>query len=222
MNRPYKHFLFFIFSIFYPYIMYLILHLFIDKISIPSNAFLLFVDILFILIIYFVYKKDIVLEWNIFKKDWKNIILNNAKYWVYGLIAMSILNLLITFFTTNDIPENEKLVRELLEKMPLYMFFSTVIVAPITEEIIYRKTVKGFLIDKHVYIVMSGFIFGLAHVVNSFKDITDFLFILPYGALGLVFAYIYDKTKTIFAPIAFHLIHNLIMVTLSMLLPLIG
>ncbi|MDD4831458.1 MAG: type II CAAX endopeptidase family protein [Bacilli bacterium] len=222
MNKSYKHFLFFVFSIFYPYIMYIILETFIKNVSIPINAFIMVTDILFILIIYFIYKKDIILEWNIFKKDWINIIKNNARYWGYGLIAMSFFNLLITFFIAKDISENEKLVRELLEQMPIFMIISTVIVAPITEEMIYRKSIKGFINNKYFYMVMSGLIFGLAHVINSFKDVTDFLFILPYGALGFVFAYIYDKTKTIFAPISFHLIHNLIMVTLSMLLSLIG
>ena len=52
---------------------------------------------------------------------------------------MIISNFIITFFLTEAIAANEEAVRNMIDKIPLYMIFSVSIYAPFVEEIIFRQ-----------------------------------------------------------------------------------
>lgn len=58
---------------------------------------------------------------------------------------------------------------------------------------------------------MSGFLFGLAHVLGTYQTISDLLYIIPYGLFGSVFMYMYLDSKTIFSSISIHFMHNTIL-----------
>ena len=46
-------------------------------------------------------------------------------------------------------------------------------------------------------------------------SLVDYLYIIPYGALGGAFALAYYETKTVFTSMSFHMIHNIILVLMS-------
>ena len=52
---------------------------------------------------------------------------------------MGVTNTIISGFTNMNISSNESSVREYIKLLPIYMSFSTVIYAPIVEEITFRK-----------------------------------------------------------------------------------
>ena len=62
---------------------------------------------------------------------------------------------------------------------------------------------------------MSGLFFGLIHNLTGL-DSKQILYIIPYGAFGCVFAYMYTKTRTIFTSMTFHFIHNTVLVLISL------
>ena len=64
---------------------------------------------------------------------------------------------------------------------------------------------------------MSALIFGLLHVIFSFNTWYDFLYVIPYGALGGAFSYILTKKNNIFIPITFHVLHNSIITIISII-----
>lgn len=81
------------------------------------------------------------------------------------------------------------------------------IIAPILEEIIFRKIIFGTLYKRTNFIIaalLSAFVFALVH--------GDFSHILTYTAMGLVFAFLYVKTKRIIVPIITHMAMNTITV----------
>lgn len=213
----------FIFAIIFPFIMKLILEILPENMikQVPEILIYLVMDVLLILILYFVYRKDLKKEWKLFKSNWKEYLENNLSYWIVGLVLMSFFNLLIPNIIGKDLPENEQLIRTLFKEMPLYMLFTTTIVAPFTEEIIYRKSLKDVFKNEKLYIIISGFLFGLAHIIYSYTGALDFLYIVPYGILGGSFALMYSKTKTIFVPMAFHFTHNFLSVLMTLLLTLL-
>lgn len=160
---------------------------------------------------------SILLYWNLdkLKIDFKNFIKDifgnletSFKYYIIGFISMVISNLILIFITNGSIAGNEEAVRDMIDKVPLYMAFSTILYAPLTEEIIFRKCIKDVINNKWLYIFLSGFIFGGMHIIGSAKTLVDVLFIIPYSSLGLAFAYTYYKTDNIFNTISMHLIHN--------------
>ena len=67
-------------------------------------------------------------------------------------------------------------------------------------------------------VILSAFIFGALHVVTGYESISDLLFILPYTSLGVAFALMYHKTKSVCTPAIMHIIHNTALVLISIFL----
>ncbi len=169
---------------------------------------------IYLLIIIFLYRKELKEEIKDFK--FKYI----TKYFIFylaGIIIMALINTLLSKITNQSYSGNETLIREYIDKYPLYMFFSSVIFAPVIEEFIFRKSVKNIFKNKYLFIIISGLLFGISHITN-FKDINELLFSIPYIIMGIDFAYIYHKTNNIFTTMAFHLGHNLILLIIRFII----
>lgn len=135
------------------------------------------------------------------------------------IIFERILNLPPT--TTNA---NQSSIELLFAKSPVIAMLLVVVGAPIIEELIFRYFIFGGIARKNVVLafIMSGLIFGLVHmgitisefVQSGFSDtaslINDFRQLPDYIGSGVVFCYVYYKTKTILTPILGHAVHNLI------------
>lgn len=179
--------------------------------------YLLIWDLSFIVFLIFIYKKDFI---NDFKKFFNKKLLSNIglslAYWIIGTSVMVLSNIIITSINPGSTPANENAVRSLIDIAPWFMVFELVIYAPITEELIFRKSFRYITNNKYIYILLSGIIFGGMHIVSSAP--IDLLFLIPYSALGIAFAALYYKTNNIFSTISIHSIHN----TLTLVLYLIG
>ncbi len=162
-----------------------------------------------------IYRKTIKNDFKDFIKKFGNYSDIAIKYWLLGFIAMIISNKIITSLFPIEIAANEQGVREIIHTIPLISFFSICIFAPISEELIFRKAFKDCFNNKWLFILISGFVFGLLHVIGSFNSLYDLFFIIPYSSLGIAFAYIYYKTNNIFSSIFVHCMHNTILVILN-------
>lgn len=176
-------------------------------------------DLLFIMLLMFIYCKELISEFKSFfnKKIFDNIGLSIA-YWIIGLIIMVVSNLIIAVITNGTLAANEEAVRDLIDKFPIYMAFQVAIYAPLTEEIIFRKSIREATNNKFIYVLASGLVFGGLHVISSVSSLIDLIYLVPYCSLGFVFALLYYRTNNIFSTITVHSIHN----TLAILLYLIG
>lgn len=171
------------------------------------------IDILFMLILFFIYRKDIIRDFNDFKTHGKEYFLFGFKIWILSLIGMIVINNIIYRIYFKQ-ATNEVLVENYLTKFPLYMLFSSCIYAPFVEEIIYRKSIKNIFENVVVYILVSGLVFGAIHTLGYLDNSLELLYILPYGLVGAAFAYVYSKTDNIFTTICLHGLHNLLTVIL--------
>ena len=159
----------------------------------------------------FAYKDTVVRDFkNFFNKKFLSNMGTSLSYWMIGLAIMIVSNLFISIITNGGMPANEESVRDLIDKVPLYMLFNVIIYAPITEELVFRKSFKDFISNKYVYVLTSGLVFGGLHIISSLTDITGLLYIVPYGTLGITFAILYKKTDNIFSTISVHALHNFI------------
>ena len=163
------------------------------------------IPLIFLLLIY---KKDFKEEFENYKNNFFDKIDKYIWIYIFGLVIMTISNSLITAITGSDMPSNEKAIRAITNVLPIYMFISASITGPITEELVYRKCISNIFTNKYLAIVMSGIIFGLAHILGSYKEISDLLYVIPYGTFGAVFMYIYLDSKSIFSTITIHIVHN--------------
>lgn len=183
-------------------------HVYNEANIILANVSTIFSDLLILFVFIVIFRKKIVPDFNEFKKNYKKYIKENYKYWLIGLVLMIISNLIIVFLIT-DMPTNEEVNRQILLSSPISSIISLVIIAPIIEELITRKTFKDVFSNQYIYIIVSGLIFGLLHLLAA-TSLLEVLYIIPYSVLGCAFAKIYYNTDNLWSNIFFHSIHNLI------------
>lgn len=185
-----------------------------------KTIYLISCESLIMAVIALINNKD--LEKNIkdISKNYKKYIKKYFKYYLLALLIMMLSNFIINIINPG-IAGNEQEIRNTLQKAPIYMFFSAVIFAPFTEEMVFRKAIRNIIKNDTIFIITSGLIFGGLHVIGNINTITDLLYIIPYSTPGIIFAYILTKTDNIFVPIGFHFLHNGLLITLQILTTMI-
>lgn len=179
-------------------------------------------EILIACVLIIIYNKQIISNLKDLKKNHKKYFSENIKYWLIGLMIMYISNFIIMYGFKNGIGDNEETIRSLFSISPIYIYISAVIIAPITEELVFRQSVKNIFQNKYLFIIMTGILFGFAHIGFSVSSLSDLLYIIPYGALGSMFGIMLEKTNNIFVSMGFHLMHNGILVGIQFLLLIFG
>ncbi|WP_152657884.1 CPBP family intramembrane glutamic endopeptidase [Oceanobacillus sp. CFH 90083] len=94
--------------------------------------------------------------------------------------------------------ENTQGIMNMARAVPLFVVLPAIL-APILEEIIFRKIIFGSLYKKMNFFfaaLISSLVFAVIH--------WDFLHILVYASMGFVFAFLYVQTKRILVPIIVH------------------
>lgn len=194
----------------------------VDQMNATTESYLnLFSSICLLAILLFIYWKDLKVEFQLF---WKNKMKNmdiGFKYWFLGLIIMIASNTLILLLLPKATAGNEEAVQEFIHATPWISLISTGILAPIIEEITFRKTFRDAISNDTLFILVSGFIFGGLHVVLSITSIYDLAYLIPYCSLGISFGFIYVKTRTIFTSISIHMLHNFALTLLSIVTTLV-
>ena len=117
--------------------------------------------------------------------------------------------------TTGPFEQIYKIFEESFEMMLEYKiagFIMVCLLAPIFEEIIFRgiilKGMLNFKVNPTVAILLNGLIFGLAHM-NPWQFIGA-------GLLGVIFGYVYYRTKSLFLPILLHFLNNTLSYTMML------
>lgn len=92
----------------------------------------------------------------------------------------------------------------------LLQIISVAIIVPILEELLFRgivyKRLRGYM-KTEIAIVVSALFFGLFHL-NVVQGLYAFI-------IGLLLAYVYEKYKSIWAPILFHIAANSVSIFLT-------
>lgn len=173
---------------------------------------------LILTVIYFaIYRKTLVNDFKEFKKDINGNLELAFRYWVVGFMVMVVSNLFITVILGKTIAGNEETVRNYIVAAPILMAISTVLFAPINEELTFRKSIRDALNNKWAYVLLSGIIFGGLHVISYVSSPLDLVYLIPYCSLGIAFALLYYKTNNIFSSISMHMMHNLLSIIVYLL-----
>jgi len=173
-------------------------------------------------IIILLFNKSLKKEFANFKKNHKSYYKNYFKYYLIGLIIMMFSNLIITIISNGSTAGNQDIINELFKISPLYIYFSSVIFAPIVEELVFRKAIRNIVPSKILFILISGLLFGGLHVFGTVEAWYDLLYLIPYSAPGIVFAYILYKTDNIFVSMGLHFMHNGILIALQFFILIFG
>lgn len=105
--------------------------------------------------------------------------------------------------------ENTEHLVEIARRTPWFILVTSII-APILEEIVFRKILFGALYKRFNFFIaaiISSLVFAAVHA--------EFVHLLIYTSMGLVFAFLYAHTKRIIVPIAAHVMMNTIVVLVN-------
>lgn len=181
---------------------------------------LLIYDLLILFSLVCIYLKTI-------RKDLKDFIINfkyyfnsYLKYWFLNLGLMMIASSLVSMITQIDNSTNQEYVVKILENFPIYASLSTIIIAPITEELVFRLNFRKIFKTDILFIIISGLVFGIMHLSVA-TSLLELLYIIPYSIPGFIFAYTLKKSNNIFVPISLHMLHNGVMMILQIFISLL-
>lgn len=188
----------------------------------PKEMLMLGIELISAMVISLPYLKEIKSGLKDYKNHKNEYFKKYFKYWILIMAIMLLSNSLITLLkgeTTNSV--NEQVLREAFKQYPIYIYIATVFLAPIMEELIFRRSIRTYFTSDTLFIIMSGLLFGTVHLAAGMESIVDLLYIIPYGAPGAIFAYIYTKTNNITVPMSMHLFHNGVQMAFQIIMLLI-
>ena len=185
--------------------------------NIPKQLVTSLIYALYPAVLIFMYRKDLIGDAKKFKgkSTIRKYIEVSVTAYTIGVIVMAFTNLILQFVLNLGIANNEEGVNNLLKTLPIMMSLNACLIGPIQEELVFRKAFRDVFKNTMLYIFMSGFVFGLLHVIE-FTNPLELLYIIPYSSLGCAFAYIYIKTDNIWLPIIIHILHNSIQVFIQL------
>ena len=207
----------FVAELLYSYCVVLVLQHFGIDITTYSNTLkyqiIIGIDLSFMFILFLLYRKTLLKDITLYIKYFIKNISTGTKYWIIGLCIMMLSNIIISYYFPGG-SANEEAVQNIIKQVPIYMIFSTIIYAPFVEELIFRKSIRDIIDNDYLYIIISGLTFGFVHTLAG-STLQELIYIIPYGALGSCFAIMHVKTKNIYTSMTFHMIHNAIIVFIS-------
>lgn len=207
----------FVAELLYSYCVVLVLQHFGIDITTYSNTLkyqiIIGIDLSFMFILFLLYRKTLLKDITLYIKYFIKNISTGTKYWIIGLCIMMLSNIIISYYFPGG-SANEEAVQNIIKQVPIYMIFSTIIYAPFVEELIFRKSIRDIIDNDYLYIIISGLTFGFVHTLAG-STLHELIYIIPYGALGSCFAIMHVKTKNIYTSMTFHMIHNAIIVFIS-------
>lgn len=141
-----------------------------------------------------------------------------AKVILYAILPL-IVSILISFIFKNDDVDNTS-TETILHLNPIIAIIGSAILAPITEEFIFR----GLLYDCYnkdnkstAYPIVSGILFGILHVQSFNQSVINLLTpVLIIGFGGYCWARLYQKENNIILNILCHMLYNSIVLTIGL------
>lgn len=153
-------------------------------------------------------KRDFIAFKNNFKLYLKNMLPR------FGIVIIGYLfaNLFV-LTSVSSIPTNQAI----LNSWPIYFTaLLAIIIAPLTEELMFRGFIRKFIKNDFLFIIISSLIFGGLHITSA-NSLQQILYIIPYSILGLAFSLNYVKTKNIASNIFLHSAWNTLAIIIMIL-----
>ena len=150
-------------------------------------------------------------------KNPKKVIGVGLLFALFAFIAMPICNIILHVLNVSASDTNNDTINTLYGVIPLYMMFQTLIYSPIVEGITFRKVFKDAINNKWLFIIISGFAFGLYHIIYNMTSLSQILLMLPYFVVGMLYAGAYSKTDNIYSAFIATFVYNLAVFVINLL-----
>jgi len=152
----------------------------------------------------FAFGKELKRDFLFFIKNFKTYLAHTLPIIGKSLLIYFVVSLIVAF-----IVKSQATNQQIIGNLPIwYSGILAILVAPVLEEMLFRGLFRKIIKNDKLFIIISSFLFGLAHVTYKEENILMYLHILPYAILGYGFAKTYVKTKNICTNIFCHMAWN--------------
>ena len=166
----------------------------------------IYVSILLIMVIPF--RKQLMHDFKYFKQYFREYMSLVLKTWLQSLLFMMVIGLILSIATNVSQSNNQQSLQDMFSVYPIFVALLSMFYAPFAEEIMFRGVFKKFIKSKYLFILVSGILFGLLHVIDDSNSLAEFSYILVYSSLGIFLASLYYKTNNLWTNITFHFLQN--------------
>ncbi|RRN59366.1 CPBP family intramembrane metalloprotease [Pseudoxanthomonas sp. SGNA-20] len=155
------------------------------------------------------------------QRQWSWQAARSPRTWVRALGAgvlvfagSSLASWLISLTGAEPVPSNLALVDEAARRWPVFLVLFAVVLAPAYEELLFRRVLFGRFLDAGrpwLGGVLSSLAFALMHEVpgvSANPPLAVAMLLAVYSGMGAVFAWLYWRSGTLWAPIAAHAANN--------------
>lgn len=111
-------------------------------------------------------------------------------------VAHLIIHIGVKYFSLNPTSYNQKLLEHDLKVIPFIMSMNTLVIAPITEETIFRKMIfnictciKNNKATRIVAILASSILFALLHMLNTHSLVDFIIYLIPSIIFSIVYSF---------------------------------
>lgn len=170
-----------------------------------------------VMLVLFVFVAD---DW--LKEQWKNFCqrkLHSAAGCVFYLFLLFCASALFAVLIAAPLhlgqAENQINNETIMQLDRIGFLFDAVLIAPFAEEIIFRGCIFNPIAEKKgiwTGALISGIIFGTMHIIASMTsgNWLNLLYLIDYGSSGIILAYAFSRTDSIWTSIIIHACFNLI------------
>ena len=171
-----------------------------------------------------VFYKQLIHDFKIFKSYFKEYFVLILKTWGKALVLVAIAAIIIYIITDKMKANNQIALQNSFNSNPVFIALLSMFYAPIAEELMFRGVLRKFIKNKKLFVIVSGVVFGLMHVIDDSKTLAEFSYVFVYSILGIYLAGIYARTNNLCTNIFMHFMQNTLSVIgmiLSMFFPMV-
>lgn len=162
------------------------------------------------------FRKEIIHDFVIIKKERGSIlekILVGFSFMLLVNLGSGVITMVLKSLAgiSGDSVNQASIINALNSNTTILMVVSAVILAPIVEELVFRKSIFTLIKNPKIAILASALLFSLPHVLSE-PDIISFIInIIPYLSMGVFFGYYYyyKTDQNIAILISIHAANNL-------------
>ena len=155
-----------------------------------------------------VFYKQLIHDFKIFKSYFKEYFVLILKTWGKALVLIMITTIIIQIITHTTQANNQIALQNSFNSNPVFIAILAMFYAPIAEELMFRGVFRKFIKNKKLFVIVSGVVFGLMHVIDDSKTLAEFSYVVVYSILGMYLAGIYAKTNNLCTNIFMHFMQN--------------
>ena len=155
-----------------------------------------------------VFYKQLIHDFKIFKSYFKEYFVLILRTWGKALVLIMITTIIIQIITNTTQANNQIALQNSFNSNPVFIAILAMFYAPIAEELMFRGVFRKFIKNKKLFVIVSGVVFGLMHVIDDSKTLAEFSYVFVYSILGIYLAGIYAKTNNLCTNIFMHFMQN--------------